>query len=140
MAELSCDVLIVGGGTGGVAAAMAATDQGLKVILTEESDWIGGQLTSQAVPPDEHPWIEQRGCTRRYREYRNRVRDAYRKGFQLRQDLADDPHFNPGGGWVSNLCHLPAIGHQVLRDMLAKAVADGSLDLRLRTIVAGGAQ
>jgi len=24
-------------------------------VLTEDSDWLGGQLTSQAVPPDEHP-------------------------------------------------------------------------------------
>ena len=32
------------------------------MVLTEPTDWIGGQLTSQAVPPDEHPWIEQFGC------------------------------------------------------------------------------
>lgn len=140
MAEVSCDVLIVGGGTGGCAAALAATDLGLKVVLTEESDWIGGQLTSQAVPPDEHAWIEERGCTRRYREFRKGVRDAYRRGFRLRQDLADDPTFNPGGGWVSNLCHLPAIGHQVLLASLSKAISSGKLDLRVRTIVSGGAQ
>ncbi|HKG27367.1 MAG TPA: FAD-dependent oxidoreductase [Thermomicrobiales bacterium] len=36
---------------------------GRSVILTEESDWIGGQLTAQAVPLDEHPWIERTGCT-----------------------------------------------------------------------------
>ena len=50
----------------------------MRVVLTEETDWIGGQLTSQAVPPDEHPWIEKFGCTRRYREYRDAVRDYYR--------------------------------------------------------------
>lgn len=48
----SCDVLVVGGGLGGVAAALAATRRGFKVLLTEETDWIGGQLTAQAVPPD----------------------------------------------------------------------------------------
>jgi NADPH-dependent 2,4-dienoyl-CoA reductase/sulfur reductase-like enzyme len=52
-----CDVLIVGGGTGGVAAALAAAGAGHRVILTEETDWIGGQFTAQAVPPDEHLWI-----------------------------------------------------------------------------------
>ena len=36
---------------------------GPDVVLTEETDWLGGQLTSQAVPPDEHPWIEQFGAT-----------------------------------------------------------------------------
>jgi NADPH-dependent 2,4-dienoyl-CoA reductase/sulfur reductase-like enzyme len=49
------DILIVGGGTGGAAAAMMACALGHSVILTEETDWIGGQLTSQIVPPDEHP-------------------------------------------------------------------------------------
>ncbi|WP_143681047.1 FAD-dependent oxidoreductase, partial [Streptomyces sp. 2R] len=55
------DVLIAGGGTGGVAAALAACRAGRTAVLTEETDWIGGQLTSQAVPPDEHPWVEQFG-------------------------------------------------------------------------------
>ena len=42
------DVLIVGGGVGGVAAALAALRLGRRVTLTEESPWLGGQLTSQA--------------------------------------------------------------------------------------------
>jgi NADPH-dependent 2,4-dienoyl-CoA reductase/sulfur reductase-like enzyme len=57
------NVLIVGGGLGGVAAALAATRRGASVILTEQTDWLGGQLTTQGVPPDEHPWIEEKGCT-----------------------------------------------------------------------------
>jgi len=44
------------------------------VVLTEETDWIGSQLTSQAVPPDEHRWIESFGCTARYRRFRQGVR------------------------------------------------------------------
>jgi len=52
---------------GGVAAALAAADRGARVVLSEETDWLGGQLTSQAVPLDEHPWIEDFGCTARYR-------------------------------------------------------------------------
>jgi monoamine oxidase len=60
------EILIAGGGTGGVAAAMMACDLGHRVILTEETDWVGGQLTAQIVPPDEHPWIEHFGCTRGY--------------------------------------------------------------------------
>ena len=85
MSSSKCDILIVGGGTGGVAAAMMACDLGHTVILTEETDWVGGQLTSQIVPPDEHPWIEQFGCTFRYRTYRNLVRKFYRdhKGLTL---------------------------------------------------------
>ena len=46
------DLVIAGGGLGGVAAALAACRSGLRVALTEETDWVGGQLTQQAVPPD----------------------------------------------------------------------------------------
>ena len=53
--ELAADLVILGGGLGGCAAALAAARNGLRVILTEETDWIGGQLTAQAVPPDENP-------------------------------------------------------------------------------------
>ena len=64
--ELACEVLVVGGGCGGVAAALAASDMGRPVILTEGTTWLGGQMTSQAVPPDEHPWVERTGVTARY--------------------------------------------------------------------------
>ena len=57
------EVLVVGGGLGGVAAALAALRAGRSVVLTEEFDWLGGQFTSQAVPPDEHSWVEQFGVT-----------------------------------------------------------------------------
>src|SRR3954447_26637228 len=60
--EIAADLAIVGGGLGGCAAALAALRLGKSVVLTEPTDWIGGQLTQQAVPPDEHPWIEQFGA------------------------------------------------------------------------------
>lgn len=61
--SVKADVLIVGGGLGGCAAALAATEAGRSVLLTEPTDWIGGQLTQQAVPPDEHRWIERCGAS-----------------------------------------------------------------------------
>lgn len=128
-----CDVLIVGGGTGGCAAAMAACSLGLHVILTEETDWVGGQLTSQAVPPDEHRWIERFGCTGRYREYRDRVRRHYRSSPMVTEDAKSIGDLNPGGGWVSRLCHEPRIGWTVIVDMLAEHVAAGLLQIRLFT-------
>jgi NADPH-dependent 2,4-dienoyl-CoA reductase/sulfur reductase-like enzyme len=69
--ELDTDVVVLGGGTGGFAAALAAARMGKNVVVVEETDWIGGQLTSQAVPPDEHPWIEKFGCTLGYRRFRD---------------------------------------------------------------------
>ena len=59
--EIEADVAIIGGGLGGCAAALAALRNGRTVVMTEPTDWIGGQLTQQAVPPDEHPWIEKFG-------------------------------------------------------------------------------
>jgi hypothetical protein len=73
MTERRCDVLVAGGGLGGVAAALAATARGLDVVMSEPTDWIGGQLTSQAVPPDEHRWIERHGCTATYRKLRDDI-------------------------------------------------------------------
>src|SRR5580700_7770533 len=81
--ERQADVVVIGAGTGGCAAALAAARNGMRVILTEETDWIGGQLTAQAVPPDEHPWIEMFGCTLSYRHYRDAVREYYRRNYPL---------------------------------------------------------
>ena len=103
--ELSCDIAVIGGGVGGVAAALAAARNGMRVVLTEETDWIGGQLTSQAVPPDEHRWIESHGSTAAYRAYRNAVREYYRRHYPLTQAARDDAHLNPGNGSVSPLTH-----------------------------------
>jgi NADPH-dependent 2,4-dienoyl-CoA reductase/sulfur reductase-like enzyme len=50
MPEERTDVLVVGGGLGGVAAALAAVERGADVVLVEETAWLGGRLTSQAVP------------------------------------------------------------------------------------------
>jgi hypothetical protein len=124
---MTCDILIVGGGTGGVAAAMSACALGARVVLAEETDWIGGQLTAQAVPPDENPWIEQRGCTRRYRAFRDGVRQFYRDHYPLTPASANDPYLNPGGGTVSRLCFEPRVGLAVIEKMLEEYIASGKL-------------
>jgi hypothetical protein len=125
--ELTCDVLVVGGGCGGVAAALAATDLGRAVILSEDGSWVGGQLTSQAVPPDEHPWVESRGTTARYRRLRNSVRARYRQARQLTAIARRDPHFNPGAAWVSNLSAEPTVFREVVDEELRSAEARGLL-------------
>jgi hypothetical protein len=119
--ELNTQVLIVGGGTGGVAAALAAADMGMDVVLTEETDWLGGQLTSQAVPPDENGSLKNNkgGGTRRYHEYRARVRDYYRRNHPLTDAAKNDPKLNPGGGGVSPICHEFRIGVAAIDEMLA---------------------
>lgn len=119
MAELQTDILIVGGGLGGIAAALAALDAGRSVVLTEEYDWLGGQLTSQAVPPDEHSWVEQMGITARYRSLRDGVRAYYRRNYPLTERSRAWRELNPGAGWVSRLCHEPRVAVAVIEGMLA---------------------
>lgn len=129
--ELSADVVIVGGSLGGCAAALVALRHGLRVILTEETDWVGGQLTSQAVPPDEHRWIEEHGATKRYRQLRRKIREYYRRHYPLNKAALEDPFLNPGGGSVSRLCHEPRVAEAVLRDALAPYLSAGRLQLLL---------
>jgi hypothetical protein len=130
--ELAADVVIIGGGLGGYAAALAAARNGLRVIMTEETDWIGGQLTSQAVPPDENPWIETFGGTRSYLNLRHRIRDYYHRNYPLTAEARARPYLNPGNGSVSRLCHEPRVALAALTEMLASYVAGNRVQILLR--------
>jgi hypothetical protein len=132
--ELRADIVIIGGGLGGCAAALAALRAGRSVIMTEPTDWIGGQLTQQAVPPDEHKWIETTGCTAIYRELRNRIRDYYRRNYPMTDAARNKVDLNPGNGAVSRLCHEPRVALAVLDELFAEAMSSGKLTLLLNTI------
>ncbi|MFA5735091.1 MAG: FAD-dependent oxidoreductase [Proteiniphilum sp.] len=125
--EMNADVIIIGGGMGGVAAALASCRNGMSVIMTEETEWIGGQVSQQGVPPDEHPWIETHGAPASYREYRNRVRDYYRRNYPLTEEARQLPNLNPGNGSVSRLCHEPRVAVTVMTDMLTPYLSNGKL-------------
>jgi hypothetical protein len=129
--QLRADVVIAGGGLGGCAAALAALRGGLTVIMTEETDWIGGQLTQQGVPPDEHRWIETHGCTQAYRALRDGIRGYYRQHYPLTAAAREAAHFNPGNGTVSRLCHEPRVALAVLEALLAPYRSAGQLTLLL---------
>ena len=129
--EFRCDIAVIGGSLGGCAAALAALRNGMSVILTEETDWIGGQVTSQAVPPDEHPWIEMFGATQLYRTYRTRVREYYRTNYPLTELARSREHLNPGGGTVSRLTHEPRVSLAVLEALLAPYISSGKLQVLL---------
>ncbi len=97
MRDVHCEVLIAGGGTGGVAAALAAARRGRSVALLEETDWLGGQMTSQGVSAlDEHEHIESFGGTASYYALRNAIRKHYGRS-------------NPGNCWVTRLAFEPRV-------------------------------
>ncbi len=131
--ERSVDVAVIGGGLGGVAASIAASRLGKRVLMTEPTDWIGGQLTSQAVPPDEHPWIEGTGCTANYQRLRRAIREYYGRNYPLSPSARFDAHLNPGHGRVSPLCHEPRVALAVIYELLAPYLASGQLEILLRT-------
>jgi hypothetical protein len=127
--QINADLVIAGGGVGGCAAALSALRNNLSVVLTEETDWIGGQLTQQGVPPDEHPWIETHGATALYRKYRSDVREFYKTNYPLTKDARTRKFLNPGDGVVSQLCHEPRVSLAVLQAMLAPYISSQKLTL-----------
>lgn len=129
--ELGADVVIAGGGLGGCAAALTCLRKGMSVILTEETDWIGGQLTQQGVPPDEHPWIETHGSTRLYRHFRTSIRNYYIRNYPLTEEARGREFLNPGDGTVSRLCHEPRVALAVLYELLNPYISTGRLTLLL---------
>jgi len=127
--EMKPDLVVLGAGVGGIACALAAARSGLKVVVTEEYPWIGGQFASQAVPPDEHPWIEERGSSKTYRSFRQKVRDFYARSYPLTEAAKKNPRLNPGNGSVSKLCHEPRVAMAVLLEMLAPHLTAGRVVL-----------
>ena len=126
---MQTDILIIGGGVGGCACALAACKEGFNVIMTEETDWIGGQFTTQATPPDEHGWIEKHGCTKTYRQFRKAIRQFYKKNYPLSIEAKNNPTLNPGNGWVSPLCAEPKVFLTVLENILQPFIEKGQLTI-----------
>jgi hypothetical protein len=137
---LECDLLVAGGGVGGCAAALAACRSGRTVVLTEETDWLGGQMTSQGVSAlDEHRGIESFGGTRSYYELRSLIRDFYRDQTDLAPSAQAQEQLNPGNGWVSYLCFEPRAGVWALERLLWPFVEAGNLVILPRHLAVSAA-
>ena len=130
--ELSADLVVIGGGLGGIAASLAAARNGLNVIMTEETDWIGGQVTQQAVPPDENRWIETIGATASYQKFRTGIRQFYFRNYPLTDEARAKNYFNPGNCWVSAIGGEPRVALAVLYEMLAPYLGNGQITILLR--------
>ncbi len=129
------DLLISGAGMGGVAAALSAlqADTKIKVILTEETSWIGGQMTSQGVSAlDENKWVETTGAASSYLKMRQTIRAHYQSLPNIKAAAKADTRLNPGLNWVTRLSFEPRLGLRVLEDMLAPYVSQGRLKILTR--------
>jgi hypothetical protein len=117
---VDCEILVVGGGLSGVATAYEGLLAGRTVCLTETTDWVGGQISSQGTSAlDERPTQREKlHYPRGYLELRDRVRQTYGE-------------LNPGDCWVSVSCFLPEDGHEILLKMLEDAADEGNGTLKL---------
>ena len=131
---LETDIAVIGGGLGGVAAALAACEAGWDVVLTEETPWLGGQVTSQAVSAlDEHERIETVSGTRTYKAFRDIIRRHYQEQFNVPASMPDGSPLNPGNGWVSRLCFEPRVwGCRSSRRCSEPHLQSGKLRILLR--------
>ncbi|MGF1512977.1 MAG: FAD-dependent oxidoreductase [Elainellaceae cyanobacterium] len=96
MPHITADVLVVGGGTGGTAAALQAARAGAQTVLVSEGRWLGGMLTASGVSaPDGNELLPlQTGIW----------------GAFLRALAQQSPLHN---AWVSCFTYLPAAGAEI---------------------------
>ena len=127
------DIAIAGGGMGGLAAALAIGVD-CQVLLTEETSWLGGQMTSQAVSAlDENKYVESSGACANYLRLREAIRQAYRDNGNLTDSAKANPVLNPGSCWVTRLAFEPLVALPILEDMVAPLVATQTLTILKRT-------
>jgi hypothetical protein len=123
---IECDMLVAGGGLAGAATAYEGLLAGRTVCLTEITDWVGGQLSSQGTSAlnERTTQRERRVFPRGYLEFSDRIHQFYKRE-------------NPGDCWVSKFCFLPRDGHTVLFDMLKDAAkkGDGKLHWYPSTVI-----
>jgi FAD dependent oxidoreductase len=116
---VECDILVAGGGLAGSAAAYEALLKGKTVCLTEITDWVGGQISSQGTSA-----LDERK-TQRDKLFYPRGYLELRKGIEEKYG-----ELNPGDCWVSDSCYLPEDGHQILMKQLEDAAEKGEGELK----------
>jgi len=116
---IECELLIVGGGLSGTSTAYESLLAGRDVCMTELTDWVGGQISSQGTSAlDEAK--KQRSLlfyAEGYKDLRQRIETMYGE-------------LNPGGCWVSVSCFLPVDANAILMHMLEDAAKQGGGKLK----------
>ena len=128
--NIHTEIAVIDASLGGVLAAWRACQAGRRVVLTSRHRWLGGQMTAQGVPPDEHRLIEQPGsASQSYLDFRRSIRAHYRAEPGFQDHTAMTEGCNPGDGWVSRLCFEPAVAAGYFERLLAPFIAEGRLTL-----------
>ena len=103
------DVVVAGGGAGGVSAAISAARLGVRVALLEETDWLGGQMTAAGVSTMDDLSGNKTGV---YGEFFENVRYHYfLKGKSISTAYWDG----------NTVAFEPSVGRSILEEMVKKA-------------------
>ena len=105
------DVVIVGGGAGGTSAAIQSARNGAKTLLIEETDWLGGMLTSAGVSAIDGNYKLPSGF---WGEFKDSLVSHYGSLEALKT------------GWVSNVLFEPKVGNEIL-----KSIAQNEKNLKI---------
>ena len=100
--DTNFDVVVVGGGTSGVASAIQSSRLGSKTLLIEESNWLGGMLTSAGVSAMDGNYKMPSGFLK---EFRDSLVSYYGHLDSLKT------------GWVSNFMFEPSVGNRILKNI-----------------------
>ncbi len=104
---VTTDVLVVGGGCGGAAAAVQAGRMGVKVILVEETPWLGGMMSSAAVSCyDGNQGTLETGI---YKDVNNKIIQYY----------GGNANAVKTGAWVSVFCFEPKAGNWAWQQLVS---------------------
>lgn len=118
------DVVVAGAGTGGVGAAIQAARMGSKVLLLEETNYIGGQMAASGVSSvdvGDNKWN-----TGIYKEFEDKIRSYY-SSLGLKTDTSVC--------WTGS-CFEPKVVRDVLNSMIQTAGQNGgSITLLTKTKV-----
>ena len=107
--KLRTELLIVGGGLGGVAATLAALRLGRDVVLVEELDWLGGQLTVPGRAVRRASLDRERRRLAQLPRPAPAIRAYYLRHYPVTAEARARVPFNPGMGNVGTLCHEPRV-------------------------------
>lgn len=97
-------ILVVGGGASGVTAGLQASRLGVKTLIIEETDWLGGMLTSAGVSAVDGNHQLPSGL---WGEFRQKLYEYYGGPSKVET------------GWVSNTLFEPSVGNQIFKQMIA---------------------
>ncbi|MBL0049786.1 MAG: FAD-dependent oxidoreductase [Bacteroidetes bacterium] len=127
--EIFCDVLVVGGGAAGVAAAVGAANEGAKVILAEHNSFLGGKGSAAIVGTVCGLYLRKKS------EHTQFVCDGFAKEFATALQIASTsiPQSNSEG--LHYLPYQPFMFKTVCDDFLQKSAVEVYLHTTISSCV-----